>query len=216
MAKSGNLNIKIAQLQLSMASEDIKIAKAGHLPIINLVGTYLLQGNATLTQTDSPQTTEIFSLLSTIPGVPLSSYTGAAVGLQLIVPISSGGGITSKVRQAIDNYEVADQQITTISRQTDQNIRYAYYQVLNGVSTVKAQTQALKSAKLKLDSDKVGYLVGIRNSVDLITSQKNYTQAILNYNDARYKYLNYQLQLEYLSGKISEEYLNFINNNISQ
>lgn len=214
MAATANLNVLIAQVNLQIAAEGIAISKSGHIPTINLVGNYQYKGNININSTDSPQTQAIINELLNIPGLPISNYTNAGVGLQFSLPIFAGGGISSLVRQSIANYEAAQQQLVATKRKADQDIRNAYYQVLNGVSNVKAQTQALKSAKIKLDSDKLGYKEGDRNSIDLVNSQKNYAQTLLNYNQARYQYLTNQLQLEYLSGKIDLDYLRFINSNI--
>lgn len=216
MVKSANLNVKIARAQLNMATEDIQIAKAGHLPTLSLVGNYQMQGTSNITSTDSAATQAAVNQLMTIPGVPLSSYTASVVGLQLSIPIASGGGINSQVRSAIANYEAAEDQLTAVLRQSDQLIINAFYQVQNGVSAVKAQAQALKSAKLKLASDKIGYKVGIRNSVKLINSQNDFAKTLLSYNQARYQYLTYRLQLEYLAGRIDIDFIHTINNNILQ
>jgi len=208
-AQTNNVNIKIAQKQVEMAKQDVRIAIAGHLPNLNVTGNYLYQGaggidgqNSTVGQSES------------VPGTPLSSYTTGSLGLQVNIPIYSGGAINSQVRAADANYIQSQQQLISLQRQTDQNIKNAFWQVQNGVSIVKAQTQALKSAKLKLDSDRLGYQVGVRNSIDLVNSEKNYATAIQNYNQARYQYLNYRLQLYYLAGNIDQNYLAEINTNV--
>jgi outer membrane protein len=216
MAKASNLNIKIARMQLELAALDIKISKSGHMPILSVNGSYVYQGVPSVSAVNPPGATSITNQFVNFAGFPMSNYAMGSVGLQLSVPIFAGGGINSQVRQAIDNYQVARETLTVVERQTDQNIRNAFYQVKNGMSVVKAQIQALKSAKLKLNADKIGYQVGIRNSINLINSQKNYADTLLKYNQARYQYLTYQLQLEFLSGKINEDFLNLINNNIKQ
>lgn len=149
-AKAGNINIKIALKQIEMAGQDVRIAVSGHLPSLNVAGTYQFQGpsgidggNQTLAQSES------------VPGTPLSSFTVASLGLQLNVPVYSGGAVNSQVRAADANYVRSQQQLLSVERQTDQNIKNAFWQVQNGVSIVKAQTQALKSAKIKLDSDRL-------------------------------------------------------------
>ncbi len=214
MMKAGNLNVKIARAQLNMAEEDISIARSGHYPSLNVVGNYQMLGTSNITSTDSATTQAYFNQLSNIPGIPSASYSMASVGLQLSIPIASGGGINSNIRKAIANYEAAQDQLTSTLRGSDQLIVNAFYQVLNGVSIVRAQTQALKSAKLKLDSSKTGYKMGIRNSIDLIMAQNEYAKTLLSYNQARYQYLTYRLQLEYLAGKIDIDFIHLINNNI--
>ena len=211
MAKNGNYDIKIAAKQLQMASEDVSIAKSGHLPSLNVMGNYQYQGNGGVDGGNTAAQEQ-----ATTAGSLISSYTQASIGLQANVPIYSGGGVSSQVRQATSAYQSSQQQLVSTERQTDQNTQNAFWQVQNGVSIVKAQTQALKSAQIKLASDQTGYQVGIRNSVDLVNSEKNYYQAIQNYNQSRYQYLNYRLQLKFLAGQIDQAFLKKINFNIDQ
>ena len=203
MAKVGNYDIKIALKQLAMADQDVNIAVSGHLPTLNANANYLYAGTAVI---DGGSNTEQLQQTTTNPGSITSSYSYAQAGVQANVPIYSGGGVSSQVRQARANYQAAMQQLVSIQRQTDQNIQNVFWQVQNGVSIVKAQTQALLSAQIKLKSDRTGYSVGIRNSVDLVNSEKNLYQAIQNYNQSRYQYLNSRMQLKFLSGNIDTDF----------
>lgn len=214
LANTGNLNIKIANKQLKMANEDINIAKAGHLPTVNLVGQYTNMGNANLDGADSQQTANSFNGVNSQAGSIGSSYTQGVVGVQISIPLYNGGTISSTVRQAAANYEAAMQQLISVKRQTSQDVQNAYWQVQNGINLVKAQTQALKSSEIKLKSDKIGYRIGVRTSIDLVNSERNYYQMLQNYNQARYQYLVYRLQLMYLIGNLDVSFLKQINTNI--
>jgi outer membrane protein len=110
--------------------------------------------------------------------------------------------------------QASQQQLLSVERQTDQNTRNTYWQVQNGVNIVKAQETALKSAKTKLDSDQLGYQVGVRNSVDLVNSQKNYYQTFQTYQQSRYQYLMARIQLRYLSGSVNSDFIKQMNQNI--
>ena len=211
IAESSNLNVLISLKQMDMAKQDISIAKGGHYPTLTLQAQYQYQDTGNLDSTNNADT-QAQGL--DYPGGPLSSYGSGSIGLQVSIPIFSGGGVSAQTRQATDNYEAAMQQLTSTDRQTNQNTRNAYWAVFNGVSIVNAQKSALLSAKTKLNSDTLGYQVGIRNSVDLVSSQKNYYQTFQTYQQSRYQYLMAEVQLQYLSGKIDEQFLQKINANI--
>ena len=214
LAKVGNVNVQVAHKQVDMAKEDISIARSGHIPVLNVIGSFNYQGAAAINGGSGGSGLE--NSFGNLPGTPIADFSQGILGLQLAVPVYSGGAINSRIRQAHSTYRQVEQQLVSVQRQTDQGVKNAFWQVHNGVSIVKAQKQALKSAKSKLDSDTLGYQVGIRNSIDLVNSQKNYAQAIQNYNLARYQYLQYRLQLRYLSGQIDQNYLKDINTNIKQ
>ncbi len=214
IAESSNLNIKIANKQLAMADQDVNIAVSGHLPTVNVAGSYSYQGTANIDATGGNFNSQTGTDGSNIPGTPLSSYGVGSLGLQLNVPIYSGGGVNAQVRQARANFTAAQQQLVSVERQTDQNTRNNYWLVQNGVSIVKAQETALKSAKTKLDSDQLGYQVGVRNSVDLVNSQKNYYQTYQTYQQSRYQYLMARINLRFLSSDIDDSFIKQINANI--
>ncbi len=212
IALQANLNILIANKLLAMANQDLKIARSGHLPSLNLQALYQYQGTLGLDTTNITQ--QQSQAITTVPGSPLSSYALGAVGLQLSVPIFSGGGVSAQVRQAIALYESAQQQLIKVSRNTEQNIRNAFWQVQNGVSLVNAQKTALHAMKTKLSADQLAYKVGVRNSVDLVSAQKDYYKSFQTYQSSRYQYLYAEVQLEFLSGKLNDRFMQHINANL--
>lgn len=213
IAESNNLNIKIANKQTDMAKEDISISRSGHYPTLNFQANYMYQDTSSI---DAGNLTPATMANLTYPGGPLSVYGTGAAMLQLSIPISSGGAVDSQTRQAADNYSVSQQQLVATERKTNQDVRNAFWQVLNGVGIVKAQKAALLSAKTKLDSDTLGYQVGVRNSVDLVASQKNYYNTFQTYQQSRYQYLEAQAMLQYLGGQINEDFMQNLNADIKK
>jgi outer membrane protein len=212
LAQAFNLNLLVASKQIDMAQQDLKIAGAGHLPTLNLQAVYRYQSTngVDAINISGQQNQE----LMVVPGSPLSSYALGAVALQLSVPVFSGGGITAQVRQAQALYESAQQQSLSMNRNIDQNIRNAFWQVYNGVSLIQAQQTALISMKTKLNSDQLGYQLGVRNSINLLSAQKDYYKTFQTYQFSRYQYLYSQVYLHFLSGQINDKFMQQINANI--
>lgn len=213
-AHTENINIKIANIQMQMASIDINIAFAGHLPSFYVGGNYQNLGNANMNGGNSAGQ-QMFNVESSIPGALGSSYATASAAFMVNIPIYSGGLVSSQVRQAKSNFLASQNQLLSVERETEQNIRNEFFAMQNGVNIVKARAQAMKSALLKLKSDKLGYKVGVRNSIDLVGAEKNYYKSIQDYNQARYQYLLDSLNLSYASGKINVAALAKINANIA-
>lgn len=213
-AAKDNLDILVADKQVQIANQDVDIAISGHLPSLNVQGGYNYQATGGIDDVHGAESKQ--QNIANIPGTPLSSYGTGSLGLQLNLPIYSGGGVNAQVRQAKANYQAAQQQLVSVQRTVDQNTRNTYWQVQNGVSIVKAQQTALKSAKTKLNSDELGYQVGVRNSVDLVNSQKNYYQVYQAYQQSRYQYLLARVQLRFLTSDIDDKFINDINANIAK
>lgn len=215
MALHENPNVIVAKVQTDMAKEDISIAKSGHLPNVNLYGAYTYLGSPSIDGTDSAATSALLSDGAGLPGSFLSNYTIASAGLQVNIPLYSGGGISSQTRQAIANYEVALQNLETSKRQANIDVQNAYWQVINGINLVEANTIALQSAKLKLKSDEIAYRVGIRNSINLMNAERNYYEALQSYNQARYNYLLGTAQLMFLTNNLTPNFIEELNQNIA-
>lgn len=211
--KNNNINIKIANLQVKMAEQDVKIAFAGHLPSAYLGGGYMNQGTSNI-DNSNPAGQQMMALQQVIPGIPGSSYVSASAAVMVNLPIYSGGLVSSQVKQAKSNYSASQNQLISVERETEQNIKNQFFSMQNGLNIVKARTQAMKSAELKLKSDQIGYKVGSRSSIDLIGAEKNYYKAVQDYNQARYQYLLDSLNLTYTAGTINTQVLNQINANI--
>lgn len=214
ISNNKNLKIQLARKQLQMAQEDVNIAKAGHLPTVTLNGQYNYQGNSINDSSNFSQ-----NAVAPTPGGGfgmLGEYNNAQVGLQVSIPIYSGGLVNSQVRAAADNYRASLMQLKSVMRDINQQLISTFWQVKNGVNMVRAQSQAVKSAEMKLQSDKIAYSLGMRNSIDLIQSYQNLYTAIQKYNQSRYDYLEACLKLKYLVGEIDTDYLKLINQNIKR
>lgn len=213
MAYVRNPNVLVANEQVDMAKEDINIAKSGNLPNVSLYAAYTYLGNPGIDATDLATTV---ALSNETAGLPGSSFAFASAGIQVSIPISSGGGISSLTRQSIDNYEVAVQNLETSKRQANIDVQNAYWQVVNGINLVHANTLALQSAKLKLKSDEIAYRLGTRNSINLMNAEKIYYDALQNYNQARYNYLVGTAQLAFLTDTLDDNFISNLNSNIAQ
>lgn len=213
-AAKDNLDILVADKQVAIANQDVNIAISGHLPSVNVIGNYNYQAAGGIDDVKGSESSQ--QNIANIPGTPLSTYGNGSLGAQLTLPIFAGGGVSAQVRQAKANYQAAQQQLVSVQRLVDQNTKNTYWQVQNGVSIVKAQQTALKSAKTKLDSDTLGYQVGVRNSVDLVASQKNYYQVYQTYQQSRYQYLLAKVQLKYLTSDINDKFISDINLSIAK
>lgn len=208
MAQNQNPNVILYKIQQDMAREDISIAKSNHLPNVSLYGLYTYLGPPSI------DTTDLAASADSAPGSSLSSYTIATAGIQISIPISSGGSITSQTRMAIANYEAATANLMASKRSAHADVENAYWQVINGINLINANTIALKSAQLKLKSDKIAYSLGVRNSVTLMNSEKLYYDSIQSYNQARYNYLIGTTQIMYLTNRLDNNFIEKLNQNI--
>ena len=195
IGEAQNLQMKIQQKALEIATQEVEKATAGHYPTLDLVANY--------NKDDANG--------SNIGSVGRRYIDTADIGLQFQVPLYQGGAISSRVREAVANQQKARDDFEAARRQADFEIQQAFLAATNGLSLVKAVEQAVVSTQSSLDSTKLGYEVGVRTSVDVLNSQQQYFTAKRDLLRARYIFLLSKLKLKAAAGLLAEADLTEIN-----
>jgi len=194
-----NLSLISSRLGAEIARDNVRVAIGGHLPTLDLVAgrSYQRQGvNETFAG-------DHFSYDS--------YFNDRQIGVQLTVPIFSGGFTQSKVRQTQYLWIAAKEAVVQSSRATERQARDAYLGVISGIARVQALRQALESSQTALKATEAGYEVGTRTAVDVLNSRKTLVQAKTDYSGSRYDYIVSVLQLRLAAGNLDRPQLTEIN-----
>ncbi len=186
-----NLDISAANFALETARKEIKIRSAGHLPTVDIVASHGYDstgGRFGSTRTDR-----------------------SSIGVELNVPIYSGGLVSSKTREAHEQYNVAMHYLEKARRTAQRNTREAYLGVISGISQVNALKQAVVSSETALLATETGFEVGTRTAVDVVASQRATSKARRDYSNAKYNYILNTLKLKRAAGILSPDDINLIN-----
>jgi outer membrane protein TolC len=133
------------------------------------------------------------------------------IGLQVTVPIFSGGATQSKVRQSQYLWIAAKEQMVQSSRATERQARDAYLGVISGIARVQALRQALESSDTALKATEAGYEVGTRTAVDVLNARRTLVQATTDYSGSRYDFIVSIIQLRLAAGNLDRPQLEQIN-----
>ena len=177
-----------------IANLQAKLTRAGHYPTVDLVATY-------------GQTWQTGSNLT----ANSSQINLGSVGLQLAVPIYQGGAISSREREAAANFDKAKQDLESARRTSVLQTQQSFLAVINGVAQVRALEQALVSSQSALDSNKLGYEVGVRINIDVLNAQQQLFSTRRDLAVARYNTITNHLRLKASSGSLREEDLEEVN-----
>lgn len=193
-AEQGSLGVQVAQTQADIAEQEVSRQRAGHLPALDLVASRgrASQGGNTFT------------------GVGSDTHS-TVVGLQLEIPIFAGGATASAVSQAVALKNQAAADLDNARRTAAQQARQSYLGVISGLSQVKALEAALLSSQSALDSNKLGFEVGVRTNIDVLNAQSQYYSTRQQLVKARLDTLIAQLRLKNATGSLSEADLQAIN-----
>lgn len=204
MAEAKNLQLISQKISMDIAKESIDIESAGHLPTLSLTGSY----GTTETDGDCDLANGSFGGCNTFNGVEQDDQS---IGIQLNVPIYSGGNTSSKVRAAQHNYVAASQDMQITYRGVVRESRNSYNTIVATISGVKAFEQSVISAESALKATEAGFEVGTRTIVDVLESTRNLYNAKRNLSTTRYSYITNMLRLKEAAGTISEQDIAAIN-----
>ena len=187
-AETGNYAVKAQEAAAEVAKRTIEIQRAGHYPTLDL----------TAARNRSSQTGSATNNIG-------SDITSTTIGLQLAIPIYAGGAVDSRVRQAIANREKARADLENQKRAAAQNARQFFLSVTNGLAQVRAFEAALTSSKTSLDSNKLGYEVGVRINIDVLNAQQQLFTTQRDLAKARYDTIVNSFRLKAATGSLTEE-----------
>ncbi|MBD9415714.1 TolC family outer membrane protein [Pseudomonas sp. PDM16] len=191
-AAQQNLNLQASNYAVDAAEETLRQNKAGHAPTLDAVAQYQKGDNDSLGFTNNDLS---------------SPYNGDAeqtsIGLQLNIPIYSGGLTSSQVREAYHRLTQSEQERESLRRQVVENTRNLHRAVNTDVETVQARRQSIISNQSALEATEIGYQVGTRNIVDVLDAQRQLYSSVRNYNDARYDYILNNLRLKQAAGTLA-------------
>ncbi|TMH85084.1 MAG: TolC family outer membrane protein, partial [Betaproteobacteria bacterium] len=189
-AASQGYPVRAQEAALEIAVREIERTRAGHLPTLNIVGSTGSSSSSISTSTSINNNA--------------SDATSSAISLQLAIPLYAGGNVSSLVRQAVANREKAQQDLEGARRTAALSARQSYVGVTNGMAQVKALEAALVSSRSALDSNRLGYEVGVRINIDVLNAQQQVFSTLRDLSRARYDTILNGLRLKSASGTLGE------------
>jgi len=198
LAEKQNYSVQQQDAAGEVARREARRASAAHRPTLDIVGTV---GQSTDTGT-----------ATTAVGRDINS---ASIGLQLSLPIYQGGSLSSKEREAAALSLKARDDLENSRRQAALNARQTYLAVINGIAQVGALEQALISSQSALDSNRLGYEVGVRINIDVLNAQQQLFSTRRDLAVARYNTITNQLRLKAAAGSLRDEDLEEVNRALS-
>lgn len=198
-AQDHNLTLNQLRINKDVAKQQIDLAKAGHLPTLDLK----LGANSDYTNYEK---NTAFKEDGTIQQ--------GTIGLQFNLPLYSGGATQSQVKQAQFNYVAASENLEKNYRTIQADLYKYYNNVFAGIGTINAYQQSVISADSALTATQAGYQVGTRTIVDVLNATTKLYSAKQKLSDARYNYILNSLQLKLTAGTLTEQDLLDINNGL--
>ncbi|MGC5703087.1 TolC family outer membrane protein [Pseudomonas sp. NFXW11] len=126
-----------------------------------------------------------------------------SLGLELNIPLYSGGMTRSQVREASERLAQSTDLHELQRREVLLDTRNLHRAVNSAVEQVGARRQSIRSSQAALQASQVGRELGSRNTVDVLNAQRQLYSVVREYNHARYDYIIDSLKLKQAAGTLS-------------
>ncbi|MEI7429768.1 MAG: TolC family outer membrane protein [Betaproteobacteria bacterium] len=193
-AQKDSFTVQAQQAAAEVAEKEVEKMRAGHYPTLDAVGNY---GKA--------------KTMAGLSATNLLQTDVSNVGVQLTIPIFQGGYVNSKTREAVANRSAAEAALDAAKRTAAATAQQSYLGVVNGLAQVRALDAALISSTSALESNKLGYEVGVRINIDVLNAENQVYVTKRDLAKARFDTLLSQLKLKAAVGSLSEADLEQIN-----
>jgi outer membrane protein len=187
-ARAGNPGLQLAETQVQAADAQARASGDAFSPTVDVVAQLArdrLSGSGDFGQASS-------------------SGRNAAIGLQVAVPLYTGG---LRGAQNAEGRALADKARAELERarlQVAQQTRAAWLDLAVGRSQDAALSAALQASRARLDATRVGLLAGDRTTLDLLNAENDAAAAELALLESRARLLNRRLRLAALAGELDE------------
>lgn len=192
LARTNNPSIKANQSAVEAAEAGVRGGNGGHYPTLsmNLSAQNTNQGynNSIAPKTDS-----------------------YVAGLQLSVPIYSGGSTSAHARGLYQDQVSAEQQLEATLRQVVKETTNAYLTADSSVEKIRANRNALASAEQSSIASEKAFTYGVVNAVDVLTSVQNEFKARRDLLKTQYDFITNLFILNRWAGKLSAESVESVN-----
>jgi outer membrane protein len=136
-------------------------------------------------------------------------------GVEVNIPIFSGGLTESQVREAQFNEEKVNQDFEATLKQVQFEVRQQYLSLESSYKQIEAYQSALKISKDQLDATILGFQEGMRNSIEVLNAQQTLFGTEKDLFEVRCQYLLTLFKLKLAAGLIKETDIQEINRYLS-
>ena len=178
--------IHAGQYAREAAREGVSARRGAYMPRVNLIvqqqNTNLGFDNAFIGQTDN-------------------TY----VGLNVSIPLYTGGSTRASVSEAISLQNIADHELRLVRLDVAERTRAAYLLVKAGETATEAARRLVDSTSLSAQARQRGFELGTVNSVDVLNALRDQFQAERDLQQTRYEHIKMLLQLKREAGLLTAE-----------
>jgi protease secretion system outer membrane protein len=186
IALENNAQLISERHSVEAAEQQVKVVRGGFYPRVDLV--------ANLGKNQS-NTVDIIG----------QRYLTKSIGVEITIPLYSGGLVQASSQQAQANYERAQFELQDKTDKVLLDLRKQYNVCVSSLTRIDALTSAVESATLQITATRKSVQAGMRTNLDVLTATQQLYQAKRDLARTRYQYLLAELQLKRAAGILTPE-----------
>jgi protease secretion system outer membrane protein len=184
IADEKNPEIVAARFAVEIAKQEIAKSNAGHAPRIDLNASY----NHGLSETFATRNQDL---------------NMRTIGVQLTIPIYSGGYVSAVSKQAVARREKARADLDATATKVMVELRKQYSSVKSSAVKIDGLQKSVNSASALVEATQQSIKGGVRINADLLNAQQQLVAAKRDLASARYNYLLSYLKLRVAAGTVN-------------
>jgi len=186
LALANNQKIRARQLAERVASEQISQRLGAFLPQVSLAATR--------------QTTNVG-----FDNVPIDQTDSTYLGIDINVPIYSGGSRTAQVSEARSQHRIAEHELRQVELETREAVRSAYLQMTTAATLIEAAESLVESTELSATAMQQGLEFGTVTTVDVFLALRDRFRAERDLQALRYNQIKALLILQREAGTLEAD-----------
>ena len=192
LALAHNLELRGQHQAVLAAEKGVQEALGGHSPTVNLMFSYQLSDVGFDNQQYPRRDTQY-------------------VGLDLVLPLFSGGATAARAREARARYRIARVQEDAVRRAVLKRVRGVWLKTRSARKRMASAKLSVQSATQAAKAMRQSFRYGIVTAADVLAAVHGQTQAWRDYQQAQYQYIVNWLALKRESGLLQSDDLRQVN-----
>lgn len=185
VAVEHNPDIKALAYGVDIADGEVKKAYAGHAPRVDIVGTYGKTASDSINTFNQDQKIR-------------------SIGLQVNIPLYSGGQVSAQARQAVANREKAKADLQSQIDKIVLELRKDYSVMASSVKRVDALLKSVASSETLIVATEQSIKGGVRINLDALNAKQQLYTTKRDLAQARYNYLLTSLRMRASVGTLGD------------
>lgn len=183
LAMDRNAELATQRHLVTSGKEEINKSQAGHVPRVDLVAS--LSRN-----------------LSGSPIIAGREFQLGAAGIEVNIPLYSGGRVNALTTQARANHARAEAELDAAKDKVMVELRKQYNLLQSGIKRIESLQLGVKSAELLVSATEKSIRGGIRINLNLLDAQQQLHKTRKDLAEARYNHLLAYLRLQLAAGTL--------------